>query len=443
MTASAPLTVELAGTLGDAVARRLPPAEADPALLAQAASQALQQLLSAGAPGSSATAPATATATAAALLELVRLPEFAAFLAATATPPPGPSAANPWRQALIERCQHTFAPELLPPLLAFSDRCRAGRLAAVAGGGPVASGIANLAGLALAIPLFFAIGWLGHRWLNRQSDALTAAPSALEALRPAPAPAPAGRPLPPGPGAAAGVGSQALPPAAAPAASGAALTCLSGGQRETTAPADASNYDPRERVNWKGQPVPSQPQLIVLHETVVDEAAALALFQRRNSDDAKQASYHVLIGRDGRRIRVVNDDQRAFGAGDSEFNGLSVQLRPNVPSSVNNIALHVSLVSPPDGADGEARSHSGYTPEQYRSLASQIALWQNLYGIPSDRIVTHQEVDRSGTRRDPRNLDWPALGRDLRRQLLACGGSRPTTAGPGAASLAPGRPPSP
>lgn len=83
----------------------------------------------------------------------------------------------------------------------------------------------------------------------------------------------------------------------------------------------------------------------------------------------------------------------------------------------------MSLVSPGDGADGEARRHSGYTPEQYRSLASQISLWQARWGIPASRVVTHQEVDRSGTRRDPRSFDWAALGRELSSQWIACGGS--------------------
>lgn len=203
----------------------------------------------------------------------------------------------------------------------------------------------------------------------------------------------------------------------------ASRSCLAGGQGERASPADPSNYGPRLAVDWQGRPVPHTPLLIVVHETVVDENAALELFRRRHNDDAQQASYHVLIGRDGRRIRVVPDAQRAFGAGDSAFEGQSVQLRPGVRPSVNNIALHVSLVSPADGVDGEGRAHSGYTASQYRSLASQIALWQASYAIPASRVVTHQEVDRSGTRRDPRSFDWSSLGRDLRDRWIACGGS--------------------
>lgn len=201
--------------------------------------------------------------------------------------------------------------------------------------------------------------------------------------------------------------------------------CLSGGEPEQSAPADPSNYGPRLAADWQGRPVNNRPALIVLHETVVDEAAALALFRSPHNSDGQQASYHVLIGRDGRRIRVVPDTERAFGAGDSDFRGLGLQLKPGLRPSVNNVALHVSLVSPPDGADGELRDHSGYTPAQYSSLASQIAQWQALYAIQPQAVVTHQEVDRSGTRRDPRSFDWDSLSLDLRNRWLACGGSAP------------------
>lgn len=203
------------------------------------------------------------------------------------------------------------------------------------------------------------------------------------------------------------------------------IQCLSGGEPEQPAPADPSNYGPRLAADWQGRPVNNRPALIVLHETVVDEAAALALFRSPHNSDGQQASYHVLIGRDGRRIRVVPDTERAFGAGDSDFRGLGLQLKPGLRPSVNNVALHVSLVSPPDGADGERRDHSGYTPAQYSSLASQIAQWQALHTIQPQAVVTHQEVDRSGTRRDPRSFNWDNLSVDLRNRWLACGGSAP------------------
>jgi N-acetyl-anhydromuramyl-L-alanine amidase AmpD len=367
-----------------------------------------------------------------ALNQLVQMPEFGRFLAAAVpsaqtavqAPPAASPGGDPSRQRLFESCRSTFALELLSPLLAFCDGCRAALAARTASGiqAPQRSlRWRRLVPVALAIGAFLGGGWLGWRLLEpmlRKPEQ-----QLLEGLWWQPLP-----PAPPRPVPSSAAGSDApnrpLPPVQPRAAGSVAMACLSGGSAEIAAPADPSNYDRRDSVNWRGEPVPNRPQLIVLHETVVDERSTLALFQRRHSDDASQVSYHVLIGRDGRRIRVVDDSQRAFGAGDSAFGALTVQLKPDVPASVNNIALHVSLVSPADGADGEGREHSGYSEAQYRSLATQIALWQNLYGIGNDHVVTHQQVDRSGTRRDPRSLDWRTLSSSLQQRLLACGGAR-------------------
>ena len=201
------------------------------------------------------------------------------------------------------------------------------------------------------------------------------------------------------------------------------MECLSSSHPEFQALADPTNYGPRQATDWKGRTVANSPSLIVLHETVVDESTALALFRSPHNSDAQQASYHVLIGRDGRRIRLVPDSERAYGAGDSDFEGMAVQLKPGLRPSLNNIALHVSLVSPTDGADGDRLRHSGYTSAQYRSLSAQIAQWKGLYGIELSSVVTHQEVDRSGSRRDPRSFNWNQLVQGLRSRWLTCGRS--------------------
>jgi N-acetyl-anhydromuramyl-L-alanine amidase AmpD len=207
----------------------------------------------------------------------------------------------------------------------------------------------------------------------------------------------------------------------------ATLLCLTN-HPEIRSLADPSNYGPRLAFDWQMRPVANRPTLIVLHETVVDESTAMALFRSPHNNNSNQSSYHILIRRDGRRIRLVPDSERAYGAGDSDFAGMAVQLKPGLPPSLNNIALHVSLVSPPDGADGELREHSGYTEAQYSSLASQIARWKLLYGIPPGLVLTHQEVDRSGSRRDPRSFNWGQLSEELRSHLVACGGSPITAA---------------
>ena len=73
-----------------------------------------------------------------------------------------------------------------------------------------------------------------------------------------------------------------------------------------------------------------------------------------------------LVDRDGSRLRIVPDENRAFGSGMSAFGDVTQRTKPTSVGSINNIALHVSLVSPADGRD-DRDGHSGYTNAQYKT----------------------------------------------------------------------------
>lgn len=177
--------------------------------------------------------------------------------------------------------------------------------------------------------------------------------------------------------------------------------------REEVAPADPSNYGERFLTDAYGNPVYNDP-IVVLHETVGSAQSAINTFQAYHPQDADQRSYHALIRRDGTVVYIVPPEYRAFGAGNSVFDGPhgpeAVVTNPNFPPSVNNFAYHVSLESPSDGR-GNQSQHSGYTRAQYESIAWVTART----GVPEDRITTHRAVDRSGTRRDPRSFDSTAF----------------------------------
>lgn len=178
--------------------------------------------------------------------------------------------------------------------------------------------------------------------------------------------------------------------------------------------ADPSNYDQRVTVDSQGRPV-SNDYIVVLHETVGTALSAINTFQTPHPNDDDQVSYHALIATDGTVIYVVPPEQRAFGAGNSAFLSAkgeeSVSTNAEFSSSVNNFAYHISLETPPDGQLNDNPGHSGYTEAQYRSLAWLIARST----IPEDRITTHREVDRSGSRADPRSFDAARLIRLLRQ----------------------------
>ncbi len=174
--------------------------------------------------------------------------------------------------------------------------------------------------------------------------------------------------------------------------------------REEIALIDPTNYGDRYVRDIDGSPADLNP-IVVLHETVGSASSAINFFRTPHPRDEDQASYHTLIKQDGTVVYLVPPDKRAFGAGNSVFQGTngpeSVKTHPTFPSSVNNFAYHISLETPADG-DHNGYTHSGYTPAQYQSLAWVVAKT----GVSSDRITTHRLVDRSGQRMDPRSFSF-------------------------------------
>lgn len=171
---------------------------------------------------------------------------------------------------------------------------------------------------------------------------------------------------------------------------------------------DPTNFGERFRQDAYGRPVDPTPQVVVLHETVYGISSAINTFMTPHPRDEDQVSYHTLIGLDGRVVEALDPSKRAFGSGNSAFNGRWVVTNPAVGGSINNFALHLSLETPIDGEDN-ARTHSGYTKAQYDALAIVVARWMRRYSIPASHITTHRHVDLGGERMDPRSFDWDAL----------------------------------
>lgn len=165
-----------------------------------------------------------------------------------------------------------------------------------------------------------------------------------------------------------------------------------------------TNFGDRFLQDINGRPVSHRP-IVVLHETVASASSTLNFFRTPHPRDEDQASYHTLIRRDGTIVYLVPPDKRAFGAGNSVFQGdqgiEAVKTHPRFPPSVNNFAYHISLETPVDGINNATR-HSGYTDAQYQSLAWLVAKT----AVTDDRITTHKAVDRSESRMDPRSFSF-------------------------------------
>jgi N-acetyl-anhydromuramyl-L-alanine amidase AmpD len=182
--------------------------------------------------------------------------------------------------------------------------------------------------------------------------------------------------------------------------------------------ADATNYGNRDSRDYLGLRLASQPKFVVIHETVMGEKDTISLFKTNHPNDSDQVSYHMLVARDGRLIRVVPDENRAYGAGMSHFMGSTLRAKKGSAGSNNNVALHISLVSPAGFEHSD--SHTGYTEAQYTSLAKQILKWQMQYGIPMARVTTHYAVDRSHSRYDPRSFHWDKFDQNHLRLTQIC-----------------------
>ena len=182
---------------------------------------------------------------------------------------------------------------------------------------------------------------------------------------------------------------------------------------------DPSNYGERFRQDVFGQPLDPTPQVVVLHETVYGIDSAINTFMTPHPRDEDQVSYHTLIGLDGRVVEVLDPSKRAFGSGNSAFNGRWVVTNPEVGGSINNFSLHLSLETPLDGEDQDS-AHSGYTAAQYDALAVVLGRWMRRYGIPANNITTHKHVDLGGERMDPRSFDWRELQLRLASIVVLC-----------------------
>jgi N-acetylmuramoyl-L-alanine amidase len=176
-----------------------------------------------------------------------------------------------------------------------------------------------------------------------------------------------------------------------------------------------TNYGERMTKDLNGN-VLNNALIVVIHETVGSAESAVNTFKAPNySQEGDQVSYHALIALDGTVIFTVPFQYRAYGAGNSVFMGAngpeSVQTNPRVAASVNNFAYHFSLETPVDGRHN-GNTHSGYTAQQYQSLAWLVRYTK----VPDTRVTYHKVVDRSGSRKDPRSFDQNFFFKTLHSQ---------------------------
>ncbi len=134
--------------------------------------------------------------------------------------------------------------------------------------------------------------------------------------------------------------------------------------------------------------------MVVLHYTGMDSAgAALA----RLTDPAAEVSAHYLIGTEGRVVRLVAEDMRAWHAGVARWGAVD---------DVNSRSVGVELVNP-----GHALGYTPFPEPQIAALEELLSGLLARHRIAPERVVGHACV-APGRKSDPgEKLDWRRLAR--------------------------------
>jgi LysM repeat protein len=153
--------------------------------------------------------------------------------------------------------------------------------------------------------------------------------------------------------------------------------------------------------NFNRRPDPSNIWAIVIHATANSTLEGVVSWF--NNPEA-QLSAHYTIGKDGRIVQHVRDEDRAWHAGKSEWKG--------VPS-VNDYALGIELVNLNDGTDT-------YPEEQHRANVQLCTYLCRKHNIMPENIVGHVDIAvPQGRKTDPRGYDLERLRREVRAAFSA------------------------
>ncbi len=134
--------------------------------------------------------------------------------------------------------------------------------------------------------------------------------------------------------------------------------------------------------------------ILVLHYTgMADATSAIA----RLCDPEAAVSCHYLVAEDGRILRMVPEEKRAWHAGHSYWRGLT---------DVNSASIGIEIVNP-----GHELGYPPFPEEQIDALIMLVADIKTRHGITRGNIVGHSDI-APGRKRDPGELfPWSRLAK--------------------------------
>jgi LysM repeat protein len=143
--------------------------------------------------------------------------------------------------------------------------------------------------------------------------------------------------------------------------------------------------------NFNSRPYPKTIWAVVVHSTA--NSSLEGVISWFNNPDA-QVSSHYAIGKDGRIVQFVHDEDRAWHAGKSEWQGVS---------GVNDFGLGIEMVNLNDGNDP-------YPEVQHLANVLLCTYLCRKHNIKPENIVGHVDVAVPvGRKSDPRGYDLNRL----------------------------------
>lgn len=150
------------------------------------------------------------------------------------------------------------------------------------------------------------------------------------------------------------------------------------GDTDTTPTAQASSATPQKPpVTWIPSPNHSSRtrkiDSIVLHHT---GPGGLSGTVNTFKSSAAQVSAHYVVGRDGKIVQMVKDQDKAWHAGTSAFHG---------KTDINQNSIGIEIVNDGDGKQP-------YTEAQYKALEKLLPHLASKYKIPAANLTTHKAI---------------------------------------------------
>jgi N-acetylmuramoyl-L-alanine amidase len=144
----------------------------------------------------------------------------------------------------------------------------------------------------------------------------------------------------------------------------------------------------------------ARPSFLILHYTGMATAGE-ALAKLCDPNDEKPVSAHYMVDEDGAVYGLVDEDRRAWHAGQSYWEGIE---------DINSHSIGIEIVNP-----GHDLGYRTFPPAQMKALIALCRDIMTRYDIPSHRILAHSDIapDRRRNKKDPGELfDWKSLSKE-------------------------------